>query len=111
ETAAHRSRLATPELLADADLVIVMEPRQTRRLPTVARRAAVIVLGDLDPGPVRRRSIRDPWGEEDGLYAEVFERIDRCVDEMVRILEPTPGRRDAPVGSAPYAPTADGSER
>lgn len=84
-TGDHRSRLATPELVASADLVVVMEPGQARRLPG-PRRPRAVVLGDLDPRAVTRRSIRDPWGGDDEVYADVFDRIDRCVDELVRLL-------------------------
>jgi protein-tyrosine-phosphatase len=73
-------------MVAEADLVVVVEPSHQRRLQKVVgvHETPVLVLGDLDPGPISSRRIRDPWGDDLDVFHEVFDRIDRCVDELLR---------------------------
>ena len=83
----HRSALLTPSLTRTAGLVVVMSASQARAI----RRAGpsdspVVVLGDLDPMSPHKRTIIDPWGCSDAVFDESYERIDRCVRELVRIL-------------------------
>lgn len=93
DLAAHRSRLLTPALLERADLVVVMEPAHAARLrhdygwPS----RNIVLLGDLDPGPVPGRRIIDPIDRSLAKYVEVYTRIERCTAELVRALaEPAP---------------------
>lgn len=87
DLAAHRSRLVDPALL-EADLVIVMSKGQATMLRRLfGRRDGMLVLGDLDPRPIRARTIRDPLDQPDEVFREVYFRIDRCLGELVRALE------------------------
>jgi protein-tyrosine-phosphatase len=75
----HRSRVAAAPELALSDLIVVMEPKQERRIAALAgTRVPILVLGDLDPAPAGRRAIRDPWSQPTSA-GEVYARIDRCV--------------------------------
>ena len=84
----HKSKVVTAELLRSADLIVVMAPEQAKgianRLPDDA--APVLVLGDLDPMPITRRTILDPWSKDDAAFDESYDRIERCLNEMVRAL-------------------------
>lgn len=83
----HTSRLASPATIAGADLVIVMEPGQVSRLATIAKtKGTVLVLGDLDPDPVAQRTIRDPVEQPRQVFAATYERIDRCLAELVNAI-------------------------
>lgn len=88
----HRSRslAAGPGTGAcvDGALIFVMEPSQRRRLLRSAsvHPCAVLILGDLDPEPIRRRGIRDPYGSPQHVFDQVFGRIERCVGEAARVL-------------------------
>jgi protein-tyrosine phosphatase len=55
----HRSQLVTPDLLRAAELIVVMEAAQRRMVCERFGRSPrdVVILGDLDPGPVRSRAI------------------------------------------------------
>ena len=88
DISAHYSALATRESLAAADLVVVMSEEQARsvRIRMVDDSTRVLVLGDLDPNPIERRTILDPWGGPDAAFDASYDRIDRCVRELVRIL-------------------------
>ena len=84
----HRSRIVTAAMIRASDLIVVMDPSQQRLLRERYGRssAAVLVLGDLDPGTVETRTIRDPVDQKQDVFAQVYERIARCVRELVAIL-------------------------
>jgi protein-tyrosine phosphatase len=88
DISAHRSTLATRESLAAADLVVVMSEEQAKSIRVRLRddSTRVLVLGDLDPHPIERRTILDPWGGTDAAFDASYDRIDRCVRELVRVL-------------------------
>ena len=84
----HRSSLITAERLAGSDLIVVMSAEQERAIAGFAamHRGEVIVLGDLDPQPISRRTVLDPWGGDDTLFDESYDRIERCIAAMVYAL-------------------------
>lgn len=136
----HRSRLLDRETVEVADLLVVMDARQARRLEVgflaALREAArtggravrdrghdevevehaegeasgsageealsagqgtavrasvetlpsVLVLGDLDSQIPPRRAIRDPYGQSREVFADVFDRIDRCIGTLADLL-------------------------
>jgi len=81
----HRSRLVTPELIRESQLVVVMDARQARDIERVAHNA--VILGDFDPEPIDSRAIRDPWLAPAEVFADVYARIDRCSEALVRALQ------------------------
>ena len=85
---AHRSMLVGDAPLASADLIVVMnaEQRESLRQRFAGLRGMILILGDLDPQPVRRRTVVDPWGGSDALFDESYDRIDRCIDALVNVL-------------------------
>ncbi len=93
----HQSRLVTTDDLAPGSILIVMEPRQRRRIRALTRGvgARVLVLGDLDPEPIRVREIPDPWDGAEEAVTEAYARIARCVGVMAPVLSPEPGRSGA----------------
>lgn len=85
----HRSRVVTPEMARAADVTLVMAPGQLRQLRQVAGAepgGPSIVLGDLDPSPIDRRTIVDPYDQSDDVFEAVYERIDRCCRRLVEAL-------------------------
>lgn len=82
----HRSRLVTPERLRAAGLVAVMDPRQAAELHRRYGFRGALVLGDLDPDPVRRRAIRDPIFQSAEVFGQVYDRIDRCLEELLEAM-------------------------
>ena len=90
DLSAHRSRLATVDLVRTADLIVVMELSQQRQIcERYGRRMAdVLILGDLDPQPVDTRTIRDPVTDKRDVFDQVYARVARCVRELASILAP-----------------------
>jgi protein-tyrosine phosphatase len=86
----HRSTLVSTQAVRGAELAIVMSATQSRALRRVGGRQSIpLILGDLDPEPILTRTIVDPWGEADEVFDESYERIDRCVRELVREMTST----------------------
>lgn len=95
ELADHRSRsVGGPDGGPGDTLVFVMDADQRRRM--VRGRgwppSRVFVLGDFDPGHPGRRAIRDPFGQPERVFEEVYGRIRRCVGEVSGVLR---GEEDA----------------
>jgi protein-tyrosine-phosphatase len=87
DISAHRSALVTSQSLESADLIVVMSEEQARDIRArVKPSTVVLVLGDLDPEPAHRRTILDPWGGPDAAFEASYQRIDRCVGELARII-------------------------
>lgn len=89
----HRSQVVSDLKAHPGLLVVGMTADQARR----AREGwglppdQTLVLGDLDPEPVERRTIPDPWGRPEEAFDAAYERIDRCVREMVGAMFDGPG--------------------
>ena len=70
--------------MTGSDLVVVMEPGQVDALRSFGRtKQPVLVLGDLDPRPAIERTIRDPVEQPRIVFAETYDRIDRCLAALV----------------------------
>jgi protein-tyrosine phosphatase len=77
----HRSRLLDRENVAASDLIYVMSETQRRNLLSGfdVGPERVWVLGDLDPEPIEKRTIRDPVEQPEPVFEKVYDRIDRCI--------------------------------
>lgn len=78
----HRSQRVTTDLLAWADLILVMQGRHAaeiaRSWPQFSSR--VRLVGDFLPAPPH--SLPDPWGEADAFFDEVFDRLRLALDQL-----------------------------
>lgn len=84
DLSAHISKVVTASLVRAWDLIVVMDPRQrSELLRNLPPSCPVIVLGDLDPYAQGRRTILDPWGKAPEVFRDTFDRIDRCLGEML----------------------------
>lgn len=85
---AHRSRLISPSLARSADLIAVMDARQAEVVQTRfgVPAEAIVIVGDLDPGPIESRAISDPWGRPIEAFRASFIRLDRCAAVLARVL-------------------------
>lgn len=75
----HVSRSVNRSMLRDADLIVVMDKRQGRAVRGLVDEKSIIMLGDLDPLPPRRRAIADPWGRGPAAFEASYARIQRCI--------------------------------
>lgn len=88
----HRSARLDPSAATTADVILVFDRDNVRRLRALARVEAdrVIWLGDLDPVWSGRRAISDPWGQGLEAFHATFDRIERCVTAfLAAVPDPT----------------------
>ena len=80
----HRARLVTPELIGNADLILVMEPGQRQQLITNHPKAAtkILLLRHFARYGSRKRAIHDPYGPSLEAYRFGFEDIIECVESL-----------------------------
>lgn len=88
----HRSRLFEPDAVGPGTIVFVMDLGHLRAAKAALephnRHSTVILLGDLDPESITTRVILDPVDRSERFFEDVFDRLDRCVGEVVRTLAP-----------------------
>jgi len=84
----YRSRPITQSKISDADLVIVMDADQARRLARMFRvnRKRIVIAGDLEPRFETSRAIIDPWNQSIEAFESTFDRLDRCAATLVSLL-------------------------
>ncbi|MEX2375106.1 MAG: hypothetical protein WD942_05900 [Dehalococcoidia bacterium] len=85
----HRSKVVTPELVDSASVVFVFDRFNVARLRGGGGIPGdrVFWLGDFDPDWTGKRAIIDPWGKSPEEFDRTFERIERCIEEVARVLE------------------------
>lgn len=88
----HRSALVTPGLATWADLILVMDRTQDRRVRALhgPGRPHVELLGDFDPGPIDTRAIRDPVEQPRDVFVRVYERIEACCESAADAIVGSP---------------------
>jgi len=82
----HASRLIEAGVVRASDLVVVMEPGQRRAMLRRFGTTRALVLADLDPEGGQGRVIRDPMWKSRETFAEVYARIDRCVERLADLV-------------------------
>ena len=84
----HRSRLISPPRIGAADLVIVMDPEQARRVAISfgVDPKKIVIAPDLAPRFRTTRSIRDPWKQSMDGFLDSFDHLDSCAATLTDIL-------------------------
>lgn len=82
--AEHKARRVTPEIIDNADLILVMEPGHRQQLldryPETS--AKVLLLRSFARYGSRERAIHDPYGLNLEAYRFCFEDIKECVESL-----------------------------
>ena len=96
----HRSRPVTPEMIDDADLILVMEEHHRQAVLRMRRNAAdrthlitefARETGGSHPG-FHGGGIEDPIGQEVGKYLDVFRQLDDDVTRAMPLIEASVAR-------------------
>lgn len=84
----HRSSLVHAAMISEWDVFVVMNGTQARHLNARYTISAnrIVVLGDLDPLPIERRAIPDPWEDPAQVLPHCYARVVRCVETMAEVL-------------------------
>lgn len=87
ELSGHSSRLLSPELLGDTDLVLVMGPHHLERVEAVGGRGKAHLLHAYASGGESDRPVNDPFGGDLDTYRSTFEELEdtigRALDRVV----------------------------
>jgi protein-tyrosine phosphatase len=80
----HQARLVTPQLIDNADLIVVMEPVHQLQLLDRYPQASgkVLLLRQFARYGPRKRGIHDPYGGNLEAYRFCFEDIKECVESL-----------------------------
>lgn len=76
----HRSRLATREIIADADLVLTMGESHAQRIAEMGGGGRVSVLPDYATSGAVRENVSDPFGANLEVYRRTFAELERYVE-------------------------------
>jgi protein-tyrosine phosphatase len=90
DLSSHLSAQLSHDNIRNAELIVVMNAAQQRALIELYGRKpdTVVVLGDLDPQAIDTRAIRDPIGQSEEVFEASYDRIDRCLKELVSAFAP-----------------------
>lgn len=88
----HRARLLTPELVADADLILTMGHGHVTRVETLGGAGKVHLLGSY-AGEGPEADVKDPWGGEVEEYRDTLAQLRRMLEAARdRLLAEEAGR-------------------
>jgi protein-tyrosine-phosphatase len=91
DLSSHLSALVTPDAVRDVDLVAVMSEDQARGIHSrYGHGVTLLILGDLDPQSIHDRTIIDPLGGDAQVVEQVYSRIDRCVEQLAKLIAKSP---------------------
>lgn len=83
----HRSRMITPEIVAENDLILVMSPQHVARIKELNADANVHLLAGFASGDSAVRTVQDPFGGDLKSYRETADDLER---ELSGLLERIP---------------------
>ena len=82
----HRARRISADELADADLVIAMEPLHTDRLTRIGAGAdldRVRLLSEFDPAAQPGSGVPDPWYGPDSAFGQTLAAVEAAMPGIV----------------------------
>ena len=73
----HRSRILTPELVAQADLVLVMSSSHLQQVEQLGGAGKTYLLTEYASSGAAARSVADPFGGDLATYRDTFDELER----------------------------------
>jgi len=83
----HRSRMITPEIVGENDLILVMSPQHIERIKELNAEANVHLLAGYATGEQAGRTVQDPFGGDLDSYRETADDLER---ELTGLIERIP---------------------
>jgi protein-tyrosine-phosphatase len=84
----HRSRLLTPEIVSDADLILVMSPSHLSRVREIDPGAKAHLLAGFASGR-EARAVQDPFGGDLAAYRETVDDLEAELAGLLDRIEAT----------------------
>jgi protein-tyrosine-phosphatase len=94
DIADHRSRQLTPELVADADIILAMGPQHTAQAEALGGAGKTFLLSAYASHGAESRPVTDPYGGDLDEYRATFDELEREIRRALDRLtaERTPDR-------------------
>lgn len=93
DLAPHRSRALTREIVADADLILVMGGGHLERVRQLGGADRAHLLPDYAAGADSGRQISDPFGADLGVYRATFAELEAEIGRALDRVAAERGRR------------------
>ena len=84
DVAGHRSRLLTPELVADADVILAMGPQHVARAEALGGAGKTYLLSAYASHGATDRAVSDPFGGDLDVYRATFDELE---SDIRRVLD------------------------
>lgn len=97
DLASHRARQLTPDIVRDADVILVMGPHHRDRVEALGGEGKTWLLTAYASGGRAERAVSDPFGGDLATYRGTFEELER---EIQRVVDRLAAER-APGGAGP----------
>lgn len=88
----HRAQVLTRELVAGADLILVMSPHHRERAVVLGGESRTHLLTDFAAKAATGRPVQDPFGGELDVYRETFAELTR---EIAQVMDRLAAERGA----------------
>lgn len=79
---AHRSRMLSPELVADATLILAMGPHHIERIAALGGASKAYLFTDYAERSTEGRAISDPFGGDLDAYRACADELESLVGKM-----------------------------
>lgn len=79
----HRSRQLTPDIVRDADVVLVMGPHHRERVEALGGEGKTYLLTEYASPGRAERAVSDPFGGDLETYRTTFEELEREIQKVV----------------------------
>lgn len=86
DLSSHRARLATPQLVAGADIVLTMGASHAQRIAEMGGAGRTHVLPEYATGGAVRDNVSDPFGADLEVYRGTFAELERYVGQALSRL-------------------------
>lgn len=79
DVASHRSRLLTPELVAEADIILGMGPQHVAKAEALGGAGKTYLLSAYASHGATDRAVSDPFGGDLDVYRATFDELERDI--------------------------------
>ena len=86
DLAGHRAQPLTPELVGDADLILVMGPHHRERVEALGGRGRTFLVTEYASGGGSAMPVSDPFGGDLEVYRATWDELSAAVDAILERL-------------------------
>lgn len=83
DLAGHRARQITPEIVANADIILTMGPHHLERVEAVGGEGKTYLLTDYASHGATRRAVSDPFGGDLETYRATFDELEQEIRQVL----------------------------